>query len=590
MKLKTIYTFSSKLSLVIVIIFSMTILGSASVDTTDRQPYNASDSNMYKELVIMNSEALLAEADLNLSKDTLPDRSVMALTIVANRYFENPKDSDGRKNAITAFSKLGNFYFIKNIDFTKAYKNLAIAQQIAVEDNDQARLAYIYVDLIGVFHNSDLNLVVSDKVREYMVKGMEAAINSDEPTPQLIIALDMAMMAFNENDWKEFEECIQKFKQHAEGKSYPYLETVIKTIEACDAFLNGEHDKSENLLKAAQSSLNTANKQDIIIKLTLDDLLKLIYKKQGDYSKAITTLRGIVEEGIKIEMPTYEISAYNDLAEIYEKLGIQDSVDYYHIKYLILKEQLENKMGYGRVEKLELSSEIDKINEEVEALSIKLQEERRIRILVVAVLIVAIVVLLALIWVYLNLKRNHRNLFQRNEEMLRLSEQHKLLRGEWEEEKKALEAKIEYVKENAATSKDKNINEEIKVEDETDEEESTDNEQLKRIYTRVLAVMEGSKDIFQPGFSINQLSKMVKASQKNVSKAINECHQGNFHQLLNEYRIREVTRIMHTEEAANLTIEAISESVGFKSRTSFTALFKKHTGLPPSEYMRLAHA
>lgn len=247
-------------------------------------------------------------------------------------------------------------------------------------------------------------------------------------------------------------------------------------------------------------------------------------------------------------------------------------------------------MGYGRVEKLELASEIDKINDEVEALSIKRQEERRMRVVVVAVLIVVLVVLLALIWVYLNLKRNHRNLFQRNEEMLRLTEQHKLLRAEWEEEKKALIAKIESVSEKTVSPVDNVIKEVANADEENDEEEAADNEQLKRIYTRVLAVMQGSKDIFQSGFSINQLSKMVKASQKNVSKAINECHKGNFHQLLNEYRIREVTRIMHSEEAANLTIEAISESVGFKSRTSFTALFKKHTGLPPSEYMRLAHA
>lgn len=286
---------------------------------------------------------------------------------------------------------------------------------------------------------------------------------------------------------------------------------------------------------------------------------------------------------------SYEMSAYNDLWEIYEKLGRHDFAEYFHVKYLLLKEQLENKAGYGGVEKLELSSEIDKINEEVEALSIKRQEERRIRILVVAVLVVVLVVLLALVWIYMNLKRDHRNLFQRNEEMLRLTEQHKLLHSEWEEEKKSFKHEIESLKVEMNSSADSISAGKKNAEEECDEDEVADNEQLRRIYTRVLAVMEGSQEVFQPGFSINQLSKMTKANQKNASKAINVCHQGNFHMLLNEYRIREVTRIMHTKEAVSLTIESIAERCGFKSRTSFAALFKKGTGLTPSEYMRMAH-
>lgn len=315
----------------------------AVVDTSPVGIISSSDSSLYQDLVSMDSEALLQEATVNLSQDTFPDRSVMALTIVANRYFDNPKDTNGRKNAITAFSQLGNFYFIKNIDFTKAYKNLAIAQQIAEEDDDQERLAYIYVDLIGVFHNADLNLIVSDKVREYMVKGMDAAIRSDASNPMLIIALDMVMMAFNEDGWKGFEESIRKYKEHSEGKSFRYLDTVNKTIEACEAFLSGNFDKSENMLKEAQHSLSKDNKQDLIIKLTLDDLLKAVYMKAHDYAKAITILRSMAEDGIKIEMPTYEISAYNDLAEIYGIIGQQDSVDYSILSILCLKTSLRTR-------------------------------------------------------------------------------------------------------------------------------------------------------------------------------------------------------------------------------------------------------
>ena len=62
----------------------------------------------------------------------------------------------------------------------------------------------------------------------------------------------------------------------------------------------------------------------------------------------------------------------------------------------------------------------------------------------------------------------------------------------------------------------------------------------------------------------------------------------NFHQFLNEYRIREVTRLMHDRNSDNLTVESLSESVGFKSRTTFASLFKKTTGLTPTEYWKMA--
>ena len=37
-----------------------------------------------------------------------------------------------------------------------------------------------------------------------------------------------------------------------------------------------------------------------------------------------------------------------------------------------------------------------------------------------------------------------------------------------------------------------------------------------------------------------------------------------------------------------LTIEAIGQSLGFKSRTNFTAIFKRFTGMTPAAYQRMA--
>ena len=47
-------------------------------------------------------------------------------------------------------------------------------------------------------------------------------------------------------------------------------------------------------------------------------------------------------------------------------------------------------------------------------------------------------------------------------------------------------------------------------------------------------------------------------------------------------------RMGDIEHYGNYTIEAISESVGFKSRSTFVTSFKRITGLTPSQYQRLA--
>lgn len=77
--------------------------------------------------------------------------------------------------------------------------------------------------------------------------------------------------------------------------------------------------------------------------------------------------------------------------------------------------------------------------------------------------------------------------------------------------------------------------------------------------------------------------------QKYVSQVINETFECNFNTLLGRYRIREACRRFNDPQRyGSYTIESIARDLGFKSRSNFATTFKKHTGLNPSEYLRLA--
>ena len=111
----------------------------------------------------------------------------------------------------------------------------------------------------------------------------------------------------------------------------------------------------------------------------------------------------------------------------------------------------------------------------------------------------------------------------------------------------------------------------------------------QQLLTRILQVMDNSDEIFSPDFSLERLAMLSGSKYKYVSQVINEHYQQNFNNFLNSYRIKEACKRMGDVEGyGNYTIEAISESVGFKSRSTFVTSFKRITGLTPSQYQRMA--
>ena len=75
--------------------------------------------------------------------------------------------------------------------------------------------------------------------------------------------------------------------------------------------------------------------------------------------------------------------------------------------------------------------------------------------------------------------------------------------------------------------------------------------------------------------------------QRTISRAINEIGHRNFATLLAEHRIAKVCRLLDDKEAVRqYSMSAIAESVGFRSRTNFTSVFKKITGLTPTEFQK----
>lgn len=84
-------------------------------------------------------------------------------------------------------------------------------------------------------------------------------------------------------------------------------------------------------------------------------------------------------------------------------------------------------------------------------------------------------------------------------------------------------------------------------------------------------------------------SKALDCYRKGVRLALAKKDMTTFNTLLGRYRIREACRRFNDPQRyGSYTIESIARDLGFKSRSNFATTFKKHTGLNPSEYLRLA--
>ncbi len=101
-------------------------------------------------------------------------------------------------------------------------------------------------------------------------------------------------------------------------------------------------------------------------------------------------------------------------------------------------------------------------------------------------------------------------------------------------------------------------------------------------------IMDVQMAFTNPNFSLDMLAELVGSNPKYVSQTINEAFGKNFSNYINDYRVKLASSRLVDPAYANLTVKAVGESVGFRSQSSFTAVFRKHTGLSPSIYQKMA--
>ena len=115
------------------------------------------------------------------------------------------------------------------------------------------------------------------------------------------------------------------------------------------------------------------------------------------------------------------------------------------------------------------------------------------------------------------------------------------------------------------------------------------NEHLKQQILKSIKEEFEKKEYFAESLaSLSDLARRIGESPHHVSQVINEKLEKNFFELLASYRIEKAKKILEGDKTGRLTVEEVSEMVGYNSKTAFNNSFKKITGKTPSEFRKSA--
>ncbi|WP_026450337.1 helix-turn-helix domain-containing protein [Aequorivita capsosiphonis] len=98
--------------------------------------------------------------------------------------------------------------------------------------------------------------------------------------------------------------------------------------------------------------------------------------------------------------------------------------------------------------------------------------------------------------------------------------------------------------------------------------------------------MEQDKLYLNAKLSIHDVSEKLNIPRQYISEVLNEHMDVSFQDFINQYRVEEFIKRLKNHQNDHFTLLAIANEVGFNSKSSFNATFKKHKGLTPTEYKK----
>ena len=111
-------------------------------------------------------------------------------------------------------------------------------------------------------------------------------------------------------------------------------------------------------------------------------------------------------------------------------------------------------------------------------------------------------------------------------------------------------------------------------------------ERVTKLDQAIKDYLEEHQPFLKHGYSLKQLAEETRIPLHLLSAFINKHYKVNFNDFINEYRVNYCKVKIMNDEWKYKKLEAIAEESGFSNRNTFTAAFKRVTGINPSEFLK----
>lgn len=496
-------------------------------------------------------------------KSEAPDSALICYAVIQNKY--SPKMSvEDKRIVATAFNNAGYIYFYYLNDYVQAYAMLLRALEVAEESGYDGCRSEAWLNIGNIYANYDDEPTSVECYRN----GLEASLKAKKYRTTYVILCNLLTrsLCVENHPGKTLEQVLPEIQVLDTVKTgdMPLRRTCRLLTDAYRLEDKGDYIAAIGKLDRAAEAVDAEFTPERF-RINIMSQKAYLLSKHGRNADAIATLRTAVDSCRNSGTIDMEGISYMNMSEYFNNMGMKDSADYYKLKGYQVNDSLINMRKLATIKDMERSSQMRVANMEIHDLI----SDKRLQLYVILIVSGAGVLILALlIWVLVKhrkLKESHEALYQ---QIQRNIEPPLLAGGEPlppdEDAQPEADAPEKYAGSSLA-----------------DADKQT-------IFAAIEKVMENTELICAEDFSVDRLAAILDVKTKHISQVLTEADT-SFNALRNEYRIREACRrLADRRNYGNYTIEAISHDLAFKSRTHFSALFKKTTGLTPGEYIKLS--
>ena len=548
-------------------------------------PVEANYQKHYQKWMGMSSEQLLTRGEKFLRVENKIDSALVCFSIVYNRYNSGISNEE-KLNCCKAEYGKWYIYFAKIFDYTKAYECLLNAKGVL----DESQIEYPEINLgFAVFCHTlasqSYDKSLEKKALQYCTDGFWQVYKQKDYNLINVFFCNILLVAQELDCIQTLDKEWQAYNSLRQDDNFTYQFNILQYMARLKKSQKNYIEARKYVDDLVDLSIN--NGEDIRRTNIAYFLKARILYQQEDYKGAIDILKTAEKILIKNDIRDSRLEIYEFLSRCYVKLNDAANSNKFGNRYYLLKDSILNLKQMTNVSKMAFVNEIKKMDNEISEMKYKRKSEI---IFVILSAVFSLILLFFVIMLYFKnrqLKDKNRKLYENNIEMMNSEDI----------EIKNITGGTPRIVNIVNKEKDEEDELEEDIEDDTDDDSESEkyknsslsDEDKKELLAKILSVMDNVDEICSLSFSGERLAQLTDSKYKYVSQVINEKYGCNFNMFLNKFRIKEACRrFADVDKYGQYTIDAMSQSLGFKSRTTFTSSFKKIIGLTPSQYSKLA--